>query len=119
MQLSPTLVHRNLVKTKAEKNDVLGLGTAARIKLTKRVALNGEYIYILPNQLASPYQNGISIGFDIETGGHVFQLHFTNSASMIEKGFFAENTGDWTNGDIHFGFNVSRVFTVKRQKTAE
>ena len=58
-------------------------------------------------------KNSLSLGLDIETGGHVFQLHFTNSTSMIEKGFITESTGDWSNGGIHFGFNVSRVFTVK------
>lgn len=116
MQISPTFVHRNLVATKAEKNDVLAVAGALRQKLSKRMALNAEYIYVLPDQLASEYKNSLSIGFDIETGGHVFQLHFTNSTSMIEKGFVAENIGSWTNGDIHFGFNVSRVFTITKPK---
>ncbi|MBK8705915.1 MAG: hypothetical protein IPN33_21750 [Saprospiraceae bacterium] len=112
LQLSPTLVHRNLVATKAEKNDVLALGIAGRIKLSKRIALNAEYIYVLPDQLAPQFTNALSIGFDIETGGHVFQLHFTNATGMMERAFIAENTGDWTDGGIHFGFNISRVFTV-------
>jgi hypothetical protein len=113
LQLSPTIVHRNLVESNIEENDVLALGAAARIKLGKRTALNGEYIYVLPDQLAPGYKNSLSIGFDIETGGHVFQLHFTNSTSMIEKGFVAETVGDWADGDIHFGFNISRVFNIK------
>jgi len=116
LQLSPTLVHRNLVATNAEKNDVYALGTAARIKLTKRLALNAEYIYLLPDQVADGITNSLSLGVDIETGGHVFQLHLTNSTSMIEKGFIAETTNSWSDGGIHFGFNVSRVFTVKRRK---
>jgi hypothetical protein len=57
--------------------------------------------------------NPLSIGFDIETGGHVFQLIFTNSVAMIEKGFIGETTGNWLKGGIHFGFNISRVFTLK------
>ncbi len=114
IQFSPSLVHRNLVRTKAESNDVLAIGVAVRQKLTKRVALNAEYVYILPNQLADGYRNSLSIGFDIETGGHVFQLHFTNSTSMIEKGYIGETIGDWRNGGVHFGFNVSRVFTLKK-----
>lgn len=116
LQLSPTMVHRNLVKTNAEKNDVFALGAAGRIKLSKRIALNAEYIYLLPNQVADDINNSLSIGFDIETGGHVFQLHFTNSTSMIEKGFITETSNSWTNGGIHFGFNVSRVFTVRRPR---
>lgn len=116
LQLSPTLVHRNLVRYDYESNDVLALGISGRIKLSKRVALTAEYVYVLPDQLAPEYTNSLSIGFDIETGGHVFQLHFTNSSPMIEKGFITETTGDWLNGDIHFGFNVSRVFTLKKRE---
>lgn len=116
LQLMPTLVHRNLVETVGEKNDVLALGIAGRQKLSKRVALNFEYYYVLPDQILEKYTNSLSLGFDIETGGHVFQLHFTNSTSMIEKGFVTETVGKWLDGDIHFGFNVSRVFTVKRKK---
>lgn len=114
LQLMPTLVHRNLVATRAEKNDVYSLGVAGRIRLTRRVTLNAEYYYVLPNQLASQYVNVLSIGFDVETGGHVFQLHFTNSADMTYKGFITETTDRWfgsPNG-IRFGFNISRVFTV-------
>ena len=112
LQLSPTVVHRNLVATRAEKNDVLALGAAGRVKLTNRLAINAEYIYVLPNQLGPDYHNSLSLGIDIETGGHVFQLHFTNSTSMIEKGFITETVGQWQKGGIHFGFNVSRVFTI-------
>ncbi|MBC7885712.1 MAG: hypothetical protein H7X99_09570 [Saprospiraceae bacterium] len=116
LQLSPTMVHRNLIATNAEKNDVFALGVAGRIKLSKRIALNAEYIYLLPDQVASEITNSLSVGFDIETGGHVFQLHLTNSTSMIEKGFIAETTNTWSDGGIHFGFNVSRVFTIKKKK---
>lgn len=115
LQLSPTVVHRNLVRTSSESNDVYALAAATRIKLSQRVAINAEYLYVFPDQLADGYRNALSIGFDIETGGHVFQLHFTNSTSMIEKGFFTETIGNWLKGDIHFGFNVSRVFTLKKK----
>jgi hypothetical protein len=75
--------------------------------------------YVLPNQLSDEYTNSLSVGVDIETGGHVFQLHFTNSTSMTEPGFITENVGMWKQGDIHFGFNVSRVFTIVRKKEAK
>ncbi len=116
LQLSPTVVHRNLVRTTAEKNDVPALGIAGRYKLSKRIAINGEYIYVMPNTLAPEFRNSLSIGFDIETGGHVFQLHFTNSTSMIERGFIAETTGNWAEKGVHFGFNISRVFTLWQPK---
>lgn len=113
MQVSPTYVHRNLVQTRQESHGVIAIPVAGRLKLNKRVAINAEYIYVLPDQLAEQYRHSVSIGFDIETGGHVFQLHFTNSTSMIEKGFITETVGDWLDGDIHFGFNISRVFTLR------
>ncbi len=119
LQLSPTVVHRNLVRTKLEKNDVYALGAAARVKITNRLAINAEYIYVLPDQLAPGYRNSLSVGLDIETGGHVFQLHFTNSTSMIEKGFITETVGNWSDMGVHFGFNVSRVFTIVKPKIIE
>jgi len=115
-QLSPTVVHRNLVETRAEANTVYAMGFAARQKITKRMSINAEYIYVPPGQLAEGFRNSVSLGVDIETGGHVFQLHFTNSTSMIERGFITETTGDPTAGAIHFGFNIARVFTIVKPK---
>lgn len=114
MQVSPGILHRNLVATKQETNDIIHFAGAARYMLTGSVGLNIEYIYVLPNQLESGMTNSFSIGFDIETGGHVFQLHFTNSLGMFERAFIAQTNGNWLDGDIHFGFNISRVFTLKR-----
>jgi hypothetical protein len=121
LQLTPTLVHKNLVPTLQDKNDILAMGFGGRYKLTQRFSVNGEYIYVLPNQITSTFYNSLSLGVDIETGGHVFQLHLTNSTSMLEPGFITESVGQWKNGGIHFGFNVSRVFTVrdKREKPEE
>lgn len=109
VQLMPTLIHRNEVND-PQKNDIYALGVGGRVKLSKRVSLNMEYYYRFNTTELDPFYNSIAIGVDIETGGHVFQLHLTNSQSMIEKGFVAETTGDFFNGDIHFGFNISRVF---------
>ncbi|WP_291727539.1 DUF5777 family beta-barrel protein [Bernardetia sp.] len=117
--LAPSWVHRNLVPTENDANDIFALGLGGRIKLTKRTSFNAEYIYRLPvedSPLFDSFHNSLSIGFDIETGGHVFQLHLTNSRSMIEKGFIAETSGDWLDGGIHFGFNLTREFVINRKK---
>lgn len=116
LQLSPILVHRNLVELKSDKHDIYALEVGTRIKFTKRIALTADYFFVLPDQLRSQYENPLSIGFDIETGGHVFQLHFTNAPAMNEKTFITETTGSWSKGDIHFGFNISRVFTLSSKK---
>jgi hypothetical protein len=113
VQITPSLVHRNLIKNNTVKNDVFAIGFGGRQKLNSRISLNAEYFYVLPNQISPEFKNSLSVGFDIETGGHVFQLQFTNSTPQIEKGFIAETTGDWLKKGIHFGFNLSRVFTVK------
>lgn len=116
LQLIPSFVHRNLVATELDPNDLYAVGAGGRIKLTKRVSFNGEYYYLInpKDGFSQQIYNPLSLGFDIETGGHVFQLIFTNSLGMIEKSFIGETTGSWGKGDIHFGFNISRVFTLKR-----
>ncbi|SMC00551.1 hypothetical protein SAMN00120144_1305 [Hymenobacter roseosalivarius DSM 11622] len=115
LQIAPTVVHRNLVATEQDANIVYAVGVGGRLKLTKRTSLNAEYIYRVPPrypQAASyaMFYNSLSVGFDIETGGHVFQFHLSNSLSMIEKGFVTETTDSWANGGIHLGFNISRDF---------
>jgi len=115
-QLTPTYIHRNLVATELDPNDLYALGAGGRLKVTKRISLNAEYYYLLnpKTYLSQQVYNPLSVGVDIETGGHVFQLFFTNSVGTIEKGVIGETTGQWRKGDIHFGFNISRVFTLKK-----
>ena len=115
LQLMPTLIHRNLVMNEGEKNDVYALGGGGRYKLTKRFSLNAEYYYLLTKYTADHYRNSLALGVDIETGGHIFQMHVTNSPGMIEKQFVSETTGNFFKGDIFFGFNISRNFTVKQR----
>lgn len=110
MQLMPTLVHRNRILAEQENSDVFALGLGGRYKITQRLSLNAEFYQRFNTPESDTNYNSLAIGVDIETGGHVFQLHLTNSRSMIEKGFITETSGDFFGGDIHFGFNVSRVF---------
>lgn len=116
VQVSPSYIHRNLVATELDPNDLFAVGAGARLKLSKRISFNGEYYYLLnpKTYMSQQVYNSLSLGFDIETGGHVFQLFFTNSLGMIEKAFIGETTGTWKDGDIRFGFNISRVFTLRK-----
>lgn len=111
LQIMPTWVHRNLIEEDDLNNDVFALGVGGRIKFTQRVALCVEYYHQF-QQLNEVTTNAIAIGFDIETGGHVFQLQFTNATAMVPKGFISETTNDFFDGEIHFGFNISRTFQV-------
>ena len=112
LQLMPTYTHVNLVQLATDPNDLLAIGIGGRQKISKRISLNFEYYYQIPEYKTLNTTNSLSVGFDIETGGHVFQLHFTNSQGMSERTFISETTGDWSKGDIFFGFNISRVFTL-------
>ena len=110
IQLMPTYIHRNLVEGNADENDVFAVGIGGRIKITNRFAFTYEYHYTLPGSTADNFINPLSAGFDIETGGHVFQLFFTNADAMYDAGFIPETTNDWSEGKIRFGFNISRLF---------
>ena len=116
LQLIPTYIHYNIVPTSNESNDEIAIGLGGRYKLNNRIALTAEYYYRLPFYSLNGYTNSLSIGIDIETVGHVFQLFFTNSADITERTFIEETTGNWAKGGIHFGFNLSRVFNVAKHK---
>jgi len=114
LQFVPTQVHYNIVPDRTIPNDLYSLGTGFRIRLSRRVNLTGEYYYQFRQFPGTT--NALSLGFDIETGGHVFQFFFTNSAGINESSFITQTTGQWGNGGIHFGFNISRVFTVAKHR---
>lgn len=118
LQLSPTVVHRNEVFLN-DDNDTYALGIGSRLKLSKRVAFVVDYFYVFNGLPKEQNYNPLSLGFDIETGGHVFQLHFSNASGMNERAFITETFNDWGNGDIQFGFNLSRVFTIGNKKNRE
>lgn len=115
LEITPTYLHYNLVPTVNDKNDVLAVGAGGRFKLTNRMSINAEYDYLPSNQVVSTtVHNSFSLGWDIETGGHVFQLVFSNSQSMLETQYLTQTSGTWGNGDIYFGFNISRNFNLKK-----
>lgn len=109
-QLTPTYVHRNTVSQSDDPHGIFALGLGSRIKLSKRVSLNGEYFLAFNESKSINARNSLAFGVDIETGGHVFQLILSNAITMIEKSFITETTGNFFGGDIHFGFNISRTF---------
>lgn len=119
LQLMPTHLHYNLVDLKTEKNDVIAIGLGGRVKISNRIALTGEYYYVPDPMKRAGSKNSLTLGIDIETGGHVFQLMFSNSTGVSERAVVGQTTGLWDKGDIHFGFNISRVFTIVKPKEFE
>lgn len=121
LQIAPTFFHENTLRDildsnnqvilpNPQDNSQLAIGMGGRYKLTKRWSLNIDYAAHLNRDSRSIYKNPLSIGVDLETGGHVFQMHFTNARAIHEAGFLGQTTGDWAKGEIAFGFNLVRVF---------
>lgn len=108
LQLNPIYVHKNLYENGIEKDNEFFIGSGARYKIAKRMSINLEYAARLSD--CSIYENPLTVGLDIETGGHVFQLVFSNSQAMNDVAVFSRPNGDWAGGPIYFGFNLYRVF---------
>jgi len=116
LQLSPTIVHRNLTNSPDELNTLYTLGIGGRIKISKRMAITAEYYVNKPNSLGAGYYNPVAIGFDLETGGHVFQIQLTNSMGLIEPQFIGGTQTNFFDGAkaVRLGFNFTRVFNMKK-----
>jgi hypothetical protein len=92
------------------------VGIGGRYKISRSIAITSEYYHRLDVKTDNPYKNSLGFGVDIETGGHVFQLLLSSSQRITERTFITESNGDFFNGDIHLGFNVTRAFQLKRNK---
>jgi hypothetical protein len=110
LEIAPTFFHENFVTDDEQDNSQYAIGMGGRYKFAKRWSVNVDYAAHLNRSSTSPYKNPLSVGVDLDTGGHVFQMHFSSSQGMHEAGFLGNTTGDWTKGDIYFGFNLLRVF---------
>ena len=113
LQFSPIYLHMNYVDAKNLDNDLFAVGGGARYKLSKHFALTMDYHHVFGSRPTGTY-DPLAIGVDIETGGHVFQLHFSNAAGMNERAFLYETTDQFFKGEIRFGFNLSRMFNLNK-----
>ena len=116
LQIASAWIHKNLVATPEDHNNLFSIGTGISFRISDVISLNGEYHYLIPGQHLSEVTNSVSISCDIKTGQHVFQLFLTNSQGNFEQAFITETAGKWYNGDIYFGFNIHRFFTLKYPK---
>lgn len=118
-QIAPTIVHYNLVETKADKNTLFAMGLGTSIGITNRMKITAEYYARIKDNTNNDYHNALAIGFDYFTGGHVFQVQLTNAQAMFESGFIRQTTGEFFKGDIHLGFNMTRTFGFKKKEKAK
>jgi hypothetical protein len=129
IQITPTYVHKNLVPYRTDYNDQISVGIGGRYKVSQRTSVNVEYYYQIPGFINSyfnsttkeitKYANSLSVGIDLETGGHVFQIRLTNSQHMFDRAFINETTDRWKDGGIALGFTINRVFTIVKPALLE
>lgn len=121
LEIAPTYFHENTLRDLLDENNTVilpnpqsnsqfAIGMGGRYKFAKRWSFNMDYAAHLNRASQSIYRNPLSIGVDLETGGHIFQMHFTNSRAMHEAGYLGQTSGEWGKGEISFGFNLVRVF---------
>jgi len=116
-ELVPTWSHRNYVAYNDE-NDFFSLGIGGRVKVTKRMAIIADYYYNFSNYRQTAknsngdklYYDPLSVGVEFETGGHVFQLMFTNSRGILENTYLPTTQSNWAKGEFRWGFNLTRNF---------
>lgn len=111
LQVMPTLIHRNLVLDRDDSNDVFSIGLGGRMKLTKRTSINLDTFFPIGDR-SSSFKQGWGLGYDIETGGHVFQVMVTNAQGSFESEYIENAKGEFENFELFIGFNISRVFSI-------
>ena len=109
LQLMPTFIHRNLVETHNDQHDLISLGIGGRIKMTRRTSINFDTFFPIGKR-GETYKQGWGIGYDIETGGHVFQLMVTNARGSFESEYVENASGAFEDLNLYLGFNISRAF---------
>ncbi len=122
LQVSPTLIFHEFYDY--QKNIFSSIGISGRYLISQRVAINFEYFSRVKHQddqsmayntIFKENNNSLSLGVDIEAGGHVFQFHFTNSTPLHEKGFIFQTDKSWGDSEISFGFNILREFSGRKK----
>ncbi|PST84565.1 hypothetical protein C7T94_00025 [Pedobacter yulinensis] len=122
-EVVPTYVHRNFTAYNDE-NDLFALAVGGRLKVSKRMALVADYTVPFRTKSSKDYIEAVNgaafyhvlgAGLEIETGGHVFHLNFTNATAIQESQFIPETTSTWTKGQFRWGFSIARRFSFHRK----
>lgn len=123
LMIMPTWVHTNYVINN-DQNDIYAIGIGGRIKLNNRMALIADYYKVFRSKASTDrfkangleFYNPLGAGIEFETGGHVFDFTFTNSTAILENQFVPYTSTSWTQWRFRWGFNLSRIFSLKKHK---
>ena len=111
LQITPGYLHTGFLPIQDDKFDLVTLGFGGSVKVTKKLSVNLEYLHHFEDNL--PTNKPLSLGIDLDTGGHLFQIMVTNSQGMFNQALYTNTYGDWTKGNLYFGFNLIREFKLK------
>jgi len=126
-ELIPTYLYRALTAPQ-DPHQMFALGAGFRLKINKRMAIIADYVQPFRSTASRDYYKQqfnqhfyppIGIGWEVETGGHVFHIEFTNATSILENQFIPNTTTSWTKGQFRWGFNLTRTFTLAKGAAAE
>lgn len=113
LQVIPGFTHRALVPFEDE-NSIFSLGAATRVQLSKVYALVADATFPLTSSRSTDagFYPAVGIGLEIDTGGHVFQVNFTNATAIMETDYIPYTTSNWADGEFRLGFTISRWFNL-------
>jgi len=123
LQVSPTFLHTNYVRSIDQKN-IFAIGGATRIPLTKKFIFVMDYFHSFRKKESRQlyraqgveFYDAMGVGVEILTQGHMFHLNFTNTGSILENRFIANTRHSWGKGQFRWGFTISRSFVLFRPK---
>jgi hypothetical protein len=110
-QVSPGFLKTGFLLTENKDISAFTAGLAGSVRISSKVSANLEYLHPFTDEL--PGSNPLSLGVDIDTGGHLFQLILSNSQQIFTQGLYTATRGNWGDGKLFFGFNLIREFRIK------
>ena len=112
IQLSPGFITTGYILNEKDSYQFFTLATSGSVKISKKVSANIEYLHRFEDKIQ--YKNPLSIGIDLDTGGHLFQIMVSNVQQMYDQAIITNPVGDWSKGNIYLGFNLIREFNFNK-----
>ncbi len=113
LQFTPMVSHFNTVVIETEdqnpKHTHFGAGFGGEYRVSMKHSFSFEYFGLIGDKTEG-LKNPMAISWQIDTGGHVFQMFFMNGNWFTEQHLLARTTDDFFARDFRLGFNVNRVF---------
>jgi hypothetical protein len=111
LQLGGTYSHFNIIDSVYQQHDFIGVSAVGRYKFSPQssILIDMDYLVNAPDlsDEMQPKPN-LSIGYEVSTGSHQFQIFVTTADAILEHDNLVFNTNDFTKKDLLIGFNITR-----------